>query len=336
MENPIKPSLLETALGKKKALVLGVGGGGDVIQGIPVARLLKQLGLETVYLGGVACSWWTPDGNPLSQTWGTAVMGPTLYDVTLLKPANALAPQIVEVNKETTLDGRVPCEASLADTLPADVIFIAGLTGGSQGLGAGLKELVDREGIDLVVGVDIGSDTFFDGKNAMPAKTSLVDFISMGALLELDCPIFYGVAGYGADGEMPLDELDDRVQRVMQAGGYLGAHGLTQGDVAAMEAACELYGDPVEPISWRAAKGEHGWTNVWTHGPWGTAVKVTPLAAVMLFFDPKTLAEKNTTGILAIQKSASLKEAEAIFKNELKQYPESKLHPTIEFFPEEE
>jgi hypothetical protein len=262
-------------------------------------------------------------------------MGPTLYDVTELSPTNTLAPLIMEVNSQTTLKGRVPCEASLAEHLPADVIFIAGLTGGSQGLANSLKDLVRRENIDLVVGVDIGSDTFYDGENAMPAKTSLVDFISMGALLELDCPVFYGVAGYGADGEMPLDELDVRVQRVMEAGGFLGAHGITQGDVQAMEAACALYGDPVEPISWRAAKGEHGWHNVWTHGPWGTAVKVTPLAAVMLFFDPKILAESNSRGILAIQKSTSLADAEAIFQNELKQFPESKLYPTIEFFPPE-
>ena len=335
MEDSIKPSLLEAALGKQKALVLGIGGGGDVIQGIPVARLLKQIGLETVYLGGVACSWWTPDGNPLSETWGTAVMGPTLYDVNELSPSHYLAPHIVQVAKDTSLNGRLPCEASLADTLPGDIIYIAGLTGGAQGLADGLSKLVAQEGIDLIVGVDIGSDTFFDGKNTMPAKTSLVDFISMGAILEQKCPIFYGVAGYGADGEMPLDELDERVQRVMTAGGYLGAHGLTQGDVAEMETACELYGDPVEPISWRAAKGEHGWNNVWTHGPWGTAVKVTPLAAVMLFFDPKTLAEKNSHGIIAIQRSTSLAEAEAIFKEELSQYPESKLHPTIEFFQKE-
>ncbi|QXD26112.1 DUF1152 domain-containing protein [Opitutia bacterium ISCC 51] len=335
MGSEAKPSLIEAALGKQSALILGIGGGGDVIQGIPVARLLKQLGLEKIYLGGVGCSWWTPDGNPLSETWGTAVMGPTVYQVQDLSPIESLEPQIVQVKAETTLDGRVPCEAALADTLPGDVIFIAGLTGGSQGLADSLKDLVEREGIDLVVGVDIGSDTFYDGKNAMPAKTSLVDFISMGAMLELDCPIFYGVAGYGADGEMPLEELDERVQRVMAAGGYVGAHGLTQGDVAAMEAACDLYGDPVEPISWRAAKGEHGWKNVWTHGPWGTAVKVTPIAAVMLFFDPRTMAQVNSTGILAIQKSTSLAEAEAIFKEELNQYPESKLHPTIEFFPEE-
>ena len=333
MDDPIKPSLLEAALGKKSALILGIGGGGDVIQGIPVARMLKQIGLETIYLGGVGCSWWTPDGNPLSETWGTAVMGPTLYDVNQLSPIDSLAPQLVRVTKDTTLAGRIPCEASLAESLPEDIPFIAGLTGGSQGLGQSLKQLIEKENIDLVVGVDIGSDTFFDGANAMPAKTSLVDFISMGALLELDCPIFYGVSGYGADGEMPLDELDERVQRVMEAGGFLGAHGLTQGDVAAMEAACELYGDPVEPISWRAAKGEHGWKNVWTHGPWGTAIKVTPLAAVMLFFDPKTLAEVNSTGILAIQRSTSLIEAEAIFKEELNQYPESQLHSTIEFFP---
>jgi len=95
MESNVKPSLIETALGKKKALVMGIGGGGDVIQGIPVARLLKQIGVETVYLGGVACSWWTTDGDPLSQQWGTAVMGPTLYDVNDLSHTKSHAPLIV-------------------------------------------------------------------------------------------------------------------------------------------------------------------------------------------------------------------------------------------------
>ncbi|MEM9158449.1 MAG: DUF1152 domain-containing protein [Verrucomicrobiota bacterium] len=334
MDTTPKPSLVEVAVKSKRALIFGIGGGGDVIQGIPVARLLRTLGLEKIFLGGVACQWWTPDGNPLSETWGTAVMGPTLYDVDKLENAKALASGIVEVNTDTTLGRQVPCEARLSEVLPADHVFVADLLKGTQGLSKGLKELVAKESIDLVIGVDIGSDTFFDGENAMPAKTSMVDFMSIGAIIEQDVPVFYGVSGYGADGEMPLDELDVRVSRVMKAGGYLGAHGLTQGDVALMKEACQIYQDPVEPISWRAAQGELGWTNVWTHGPWGTAVKVHPLAAVMMFFDPETLATANSKGIQVLSKTTSLEEVEKLYRHELKQYPESQLYPTIKFFPE--
>ncbi|MBC2607486.1 DUF1152 domain-containing protein [Pelagicoccus albus] len=334
MDQKPKASLIEIALKSKRALIFGIGGGGDIIQAIPIANLLKALGLEKVIVGGVACQWWTPDGNPLSETWGTAVMGPTLYDVHELSPAKTLVPGIVEVCKESALGNRIPCEAHLSDTLPADSVVIASLMGGTQGLANSLKALVEAEQLDLIVGVDIGSDTFFDGENAMPAKTSLVDFMSMGALIEQEVPVLYGVSGYGGDGEMPLDELDVRVSRVMKAGGYLGAHGITQSDVLAMKEACSIYEDPVEPISWRAACGELGWTNVWTHGPWGTAVKVTPLASVMMFFDPQTVATSNSKGILALQRSTSLEEAETIYKEELKQYPESQLYPTIQFFPE--
>lgn len=329
-----KQSLIEVASKAKNALILGIGGGGDIIQGIPIANLFRTLGLEKIIIGGVACQWWTPDGNPLSEQWGTAVMGPTLYDVHELSNAKTLVPGIVEVTNDSVLGNRKPCEAHLATILPADSVVIVNLLGGTQGFSKSLKELVEAEAIDLIVGVDIGSDTFFDGENAMPAKTSLVDFISMGALIEQEVPVFYGVSGYGGDGEMPLDELDVRVARVMKAGGYLGAHGLTQADVISMKEACSIYEDPVEPISWRAATGELGWTNVWTHGPWGTAVKVTPLAAVMMLFDPRTLATSNSKGILALQSSSSLAEAEAIYRDELKQYPESQLYPTIQFFPQ--
>lgn len=333
VQTALKPSLVEAALKAKRAYVFGIGGGGDAMQTIPVLRLLRQLGVEKLYGGGVACQWWTPDGNPLSQTWGSAVMGPTLYDPRKLSDSTEIAPGIVSVTSASTLGAQKPCEAFLADLLPADVVCVANLLDGVQGFGAGLRELVKTEQIDLVVGVDIGSDTFFDGKNAMPAKTSMVDFMSLGAIMMQPCAQFYGIDGYGGDGEMPLDELDVRVSRVMAAGGYVGAHGLTQGDVALMEEAGKLYGDPVEPIAWRAAQGETGWTNVWTHGPWGTAVKITPLAAVMLFFDPKTMAEANSGGILALQQSTSLAEAEAIFRDQLGQYPESKLHKVMEFFP---
>ena len=75
IESNVKASLLEVALKSKRALILGLGGGGDVIQGIPVAQLFQMLGFEEIYIGGVSCQWWMPDGSPQSEVYGVSVLG---------------------------------------------------------------------------------------------------------------------------------------------------------------------------------------------------------------------------------------------------------------------
>ena len=330
-ESTPKPSLLEIALKSKRALIMGLGGGGDVIQGIPVARLFEQLNFEEIYIGGISCQWWMPDGRPQSDVYRVSVLGPTLYNIHDLSGTELLAPEIRSVTTESKIGDCQPAEAVLANALPGKV-FVAGLLNGSAGLAASLKQFVENNRIDLVVGVDIGSDSFHRGDEVQPAHTSLVDFMSLGALLDLPCPIFYGVSGYGCDGEMQISELDERVGVVMKAGGYLGAHGITQADAREMLKACEVYPDPVEPLAPLAATGELGWKRVNTHGPWGTPVHVTPAAAVMFFFDPRVLAESCSKGILALKDTTSLAEAERIYREDLGEYPESQLMPTIQFF----
>lgn len=327
-----RPSIVELGLSAQRVLIIGIGGGGDIVQGIPLARLFRQLGVKEIGMGGVNCQWWTPDGNPLADEWGSAVMGPTIYDLDDLSGAERVHPQLALIGANTKVGERRPCEAILADQLPADYICVAGLSDGVVGLRDSLQQFVTDKGIDLVVGVDIGSDTFTDGKEAAPAKTAMVDFSVVSALIQLDVPTLYGVSGYGCDGEMELEELDVRVARVMQAGGYIGSYGITQKDAALMETACESYGDPVEPMSYKAVRGEFGLHNVWTHGPHGTVVKVTPVAGTMLFFDTVTLAESNSRGILALKQTTSLEEIESTYKEALGQFPESRMKKVIQFF----
>ena len=199
--NP-KPSFIDLALKAKRVMIMGIGGGGDIIQGIPAANLLRKIGVKKIYMGGVGCQWWTPDGQPLSDTWGTSVMGPTIYQVTGLEPAERWAGHVVRVDPSSACEGRQPCEARLAGHLGESAMFVAGLTGGVEGLTESLKQVVEEKEIDLFLGVDIGSDSFHDGTEAVPAKTSMVDFMSLGAMIQLPCPVVYGVAGYGCDGEM--------------------------------------------------------------------------------------------------------------------------------------
>ena len=99
-----------------------------------------------------------------------------------------------------------------------------------------------------------------------------------------------------------------------------------------MERASEAYPDPIEPMSFRAARGEFGFRNVWTNGPYGTVVKVTPLASVMMLFDPDVLGEVCSTGIADLVQTESLEEAEEIYREKLGQFPESRMHHVIDFF----
>ena len=168
-DSPFRKSIVELGLSTKRALILGIGGGGDIVQGIPLARLFRQLGVEDIGMGGVNCQWWTPNRNPLADEWGTAVMGPTLYNLDDLKPVDRVQPQLALIDSDSRVDKRRPCEAILADQLPGDYVCVGGLTAGVVGLRDSLQQFVKDKGIELVVGVDLGSDPITDGKEAAPA-----------------------------------------------------------------------------------------------------------------------------------------------------------------------
>ncbi|MBB3933672.1 hypothetical protein GGR25_004745 [Kaistia hirudinis] len=325
-----RASFTELARGAKRALIIGVGGGGDVIQSIPVGNHLKLLGVEEVIVGGVGSSWWMPEGSPISRDPTSMTYGPTVYDVHRLSHAETWVPGIVGVERRSGLGAQQPAEAVLADLLPGTP-FVASLADGVIGLRDALRALIAARAIDLVVGVDIGSDSFHDGTEVIGAQTSLIDFMVIGALTQLDVPVVYALAGYGADGEMQLEELDERVGRVMKAGGFLGAIGLTHRDVEEMLAACALYPDPIEHYAALAARGEFGYRKVQTNTPWGHAVKITPLAALILFFDPAVMVAEACRGVTALKETTSIAEAEEIYANVVGELPETRLEPVVRF-----
>jgi hypothetical protein len=65
--------------------------------------------------------------------------------------------------------------------------------------------------------------------------TPFVDCMSVSMLLGLDCPVVFGLVGFGCDGEFPNEDSEANIATVMAAGGFLGAYGLTQADVRDIE-----------------------------------------------------------------------------------------------------
>jgi hypothetical protein len=328
-QDEFKRSLTEAALKSRRAVVMGIGGGGDVIQTIPIANYLTLLGVEKVYVGGVSCQWWAPPDQPLDSPWVT-ICGPTIYDVSQMENVEEWAPMVVGVDSTSKADGQRPAEAILHDMLPWDV-FVVGLTRGVAGMRDGLSQFVREREIDLFVGVDVGSDSWHRGDEAMPASSSLVDFMSLSAMIQLDCHVIFGFSGYGCDGEMQIEELDERVAQAMQAGGFLGAYGITQRDAHEMLAACEISYDPIEHWAPRAARGEIGLKHLAVVNPYGRVTKVTPHSGVFMFFDPHVMAEHVCTGVKALMHTRSLSDAEQVFWQELSQFPETRLKYTIDY-----
>lgn len=327
----IKPSLTELALKSKRALLLGVGGGGDVILTFPLANYLSLLGVEEIIIGGVGSQWWNPQGGSTIENF---VIGPLVYDVTQLTNAELWAPLLARVTPESRFEDNRPAEAAVSQVSRWPVL-VGGLTHGVAGLRDSLNQLIRERQIDLFIGADIGAHTFHDGNETSPPFTTLVSLMTLSAMLQLECPVVYGFAGYTCDAEMEIEELDERVGRIMKAGGFLGAYGLTQQDVQDYEAACEAFKDPIEPLVTRAARGDLGLKRIPVMSPWGRRVYLTPLSAIYLLLDPHTLVSEVSSGVALLKETHSMAEAEQIYQEKMGLFPETRVKRTVNFLREE-
>ncbi len=329
MSEDCKPSLEELARGVDRVLLLGNGGGGDVIPALPIANHLRRLGVAEVIMGGVSCAWLGPDQDPgFDGDRATISLGAVVYDLNELTASRRLAPMLCEVSGATTLRGRKIAEAALAELFGVRAVLV-GLGGGVPQAARDLGEWIEREQIGLVVSVDTGSDSFYTGTEKYPAHTPFVDFLSLGVLTALKCPIAFALIGYGCDGELLPEDIERNLAKAFQAGGYLGAHGVTQQDVVDMETANSAFVDPVSVWVPRAARGEFGWQVVPTSGPWGQPIRVSPLAAVALIFDPKVLVSHVCTAVPELAAQPSLADAERRFEEIFGMVPETQLTPVV-------
>jgi len=324
----VKKSLHELALKSKKALLIGIGGGGDIIQGIPIRNYFKDLGVEEVALAGIAGEWWPFDTtSPSEYIWA-----PTVYRVEDLENAKLICPGAAEVTKDTKYEGRAIAEAKVSGVIGENT-FVFSAKDGVQGLLKTLNEFVAVMGFDLVVGMDVGTDSLYSGDDEIhQPKTPLVDFIALSALANLNVTSVYGLAGFGADGEMEIVDAERNLGKIMQAGGFIGAYGLGQQDIIDMEAACDEFADPVERFPCLAAKGDFSYKLMKLSDIWGTTVKLMPITAVTMFFDPKVVVESCAKLAIEIFETNSLEEAEDIFlANDV--VPETRLPRAVDFLP---
>ncbi|MBV9683377.1 MAG: DUF1152 domain-containing protein [Solirubrobacterales bacterium] len=281
----------------RRPLVIGMGGGGDVVGALATAEATRLYDGAEPVLGGL--TW---ERRPFDPVPGPRSVGE-------ITGAEELAPGILLAGPETRLRDRevVFAESRMAEFLGRSTLLID-VNDGPARVAEGLAEAIHELKCDLVVLVDVGGDVIAVGDEP-GLRSPLCDALMLAAGGRLSTggqPVLLGIFGVGCDAELTPDEVLARLATVAGAGGMCGARGLTGPVADRMEAAMELVSTEASAQAVRAFRGASGLTTI--RGGTRT-LELSPLAALTFYLDVDITI--NAVGRLAqaVAETTSLEEA---------------------------
>ena len=263
----------------RRALVLGIGGGGDAVGSIAIAHWLAERGVESV-LGGVAWERIVVDPHPGPRGVDDIRGGRVIDGAVVVGPPDGA----------TTPEGVHFCESRLALHLGEETVLID-VTNGAGAAARGIDSACSELGCDTVFLVDIGGDAISDGSEPGLASP-LCDAVMLAAGAASGFKCLIGVLGAGCDGELQPSEVLDRVATLARAGAWLDTLG-TSSAAAEIEAAGAVAVTEASLLVARAARGEIGPVEI--RGGRRT-VDLGPLAALALRLRPRGCDERAPAG----------------------------------------
>jgi hypothetical protein len=260
--------------GSRRPLVIGIGGGGDVVGALATAEACRGHGAEPV-LGGV--TW---ERRPIDPDPGPRAEAE-------LEAARRLAPGVVAASADTRVraSGVVFAESRMAGFLGEETVLVDATLGPAalaDGIGAAAAELA----ADLIVFVDVGGDALAHGDEPGLASP-LCDALLLAAAARLADPgapaVLGAIFGVGCDGELTPAEVLERIAEVAAAGGMCGARGLTPAIAARLEQAVEVVPTEASAQALRCFRGEIGPTTIRSGR---RSVELSPMGALTFYFEP--------------------------------------------------
>jgi hypothetical protein len=271
----------------RRPLVLGIGGGGDVVGALATAEACRLRGAEPV-VGGVSWERRPIDPQP----------GPRAEDE--IEDARRLAPGVMATSSATRVreTGVLFAESRVAELLGEETVLVDATLGPSH-LADGLAEAAGSLGSDLIVFVDVGGDVLAHGDEPGLASP-LCDAVLLAAAARLaeraaaagasgPAPggppplVLGGIFGIGCDGELTPAEVLERLAEVAAAGGLAGARGLTPAVAQRLEEAVKVVPTEASAQALRCFRGEMG-TAAIRQGR--RTVELSPAGALTFYFDP--------------------------------------------------
>jgi hypothetical protein len=289
-----------------RVLLVGVGGGGDVVGASALTDLLGELGTDWA-LGGVA--W---ERSPIDPTPGPR----SLAEIRGGRPCGSAA--MLADGSTTTSDGIQFSESRMAAHLGKPILLLD-ITRGPRAVAEGLGEAARELGCDAIVLLDVGGDVLAHGDEAGLASP-LCDAIMLAAGVFLarsgerqgegpggwSGQVIGAVYGPGCDGELTPEEVLERIGQLGAADALLGAWPLTPTACELVEAAAEVVPTEASLQAARCARGERGSVQIRSGR---RTVELTALGGLTFFFDPLRAVMSGAPLATAVAPAASLEQA---------------------------
>ena len=265
---------LESCFGTDRALVFGIGGGGDIVGSIPTARLLELHDVEVI-LGGVAFDRLVIDPVP----------GPR--SLAEIDGIEQVSDSVALVTPETQTKDGTPLTETTVEGCTDRPVALLDITAGASGLGTGLEAACRALDIDLVIGIDSGGDVLAAGDEP-GLRSPLSDAITLAALADCEIPSLVGVFGYGSDGELTAEEIDEAIGRAARRDGLLGSWGLTPETVEEVESVLEEVTTEASRLPVEAASGRLGTRSI---RDGRRTLELCPASTTTFYLDPESVFE---------------------------------------------
>ncbi|MCK5710991.1 MAG: DUF1152 domain-containing protein [Deltaproteobacteria bacterium] len=290
----IKKSFKEIIKSSKKALLIGIGGGGDIVGTIPTADLLGMFEVECVF-----------GGLPWERSVFDPVPGPRAFEET--KNVRKLNDVVWYANKDSvTSTGVRFAESGFSEVYGQETLLI-GINSGPEAIAQGILDAARKLGADLVIGIDVGGDVIAQG-NEPGLMSPLADSIMTAAFARLEREItsIIGLFGFGSDGELTPQELESSMKLILQEGGVLGSWGITHGALKKLEEVIAVVPTEASRLPALYAKGKFEETTIRS----GTRnVSLSMASTVTFYFSPKILYEIFSKLAKCVYDCKSLEEA---------------------------
>ena len=283
--------------GARRPLVLGMGGGGDVVGALATAEFSRLYDGADPVVGGV--TWERRAIDP--------VPGPRRRDE--IEGGEELAPGVLLADAHTRVRGRdvVFAESRMAGFLDQGTVLVD-VNPGPGEVASSLERTVERLGCDLVVFMDVGGDVVAQG-HEQGLSSPLCDAVMLAAASKLGHaghPVLAGIFGIGCDAELKPAEVLAQLARVAEADGFCGTRGLTAPVAERLEGAVEAVPTEASAQAVRAFRGASGTATI--RGG-ARSLELSSAAAVTFYLDVEVTMRSVGRLAQAVADTGDLQEA---------------------------
>ena len=296
----MKNSFEELLKKSKKALLIGIGGGGDIVGTLPTAGLLELFDTEYV-LAGLPWERSVIDPVPGPRTYGEIVNCEKINE------------GVWYCNKDTkTSTGVLFAESGISKVFGTRTLLIDA-TVGAENIAKYLLDAANKLGVDLIIGIDVGGDAIAVGTEE-GILSPLADSTMIAALYNIrnDVNTIMGMFGFGSDGELTLSELENSLSLLAQNKGVLGSWGITQKPIELMNRVMEVVPTEASRSPVRYAEGKFKATTIRS----GTVkVDLNFSSTSTIYIDVEVMFEKVSELARAVANSPDLMESKKILND---------------------